>query len=181
MRKLILFIFSLCLNIKRISILLFIFRLSCLLIFIYQTWYLFEVYSRKRTLSDIGFIKQDRYPLPSICITSKQFSYDSFNNTFNVTNDEYAKGKWKVYGLSEKELWDFLSPTLPNLIRKIEVYKILEYDSEKYSKVKISVKNLPGFGVDIERMDYYYNPRIFCLSFRNVKVSARIVYQNDSF
>ena len=181
MRKLILFIFSLCLNIKKIGILLFIFRLSCLLIFIYQTWYLFEVYSRKRTLSDIGFIKQDIYPLPSICITSKQFSYDSFNNTFNVTNDEYAKGKWKVYGLSEKELWDFLSPTLPNLIRKIEVYKILEYDSEKYSKVKISVKNLPGFGVDIERKDYYYNPRIFCLSFRNVKVSARIVYQNDSF
>ena len=79
-------------------------------------------------------------------------------------------GKWKVEGFSEIELWDFLSPTLPDLIDKIVVYKNLKSGGEKYLKVNIPVKNLPGFGVDIERKDFWYNPRIFCLSFRNTKV-----------
>ena len=160
--------FRFSLNMKKFSSSLIFFRLFCLGIFTYQALQLFEDYSEKKTLADIRFIKQDKYPLPLICITTKQFSYDSFNNTFNITYDDIKKGKWKVDGLSEKELWDFLSPTLSDLITKIVVYKTLEIDSEKYSKVKISVENLPGFGVDIERKDYYAHPRIFCLSFRNI-------------
>ena len=156
---------------KKFTILLFCFRLACFAIFVYQAWHLFEDYSKKRTLSDIRFIKQDRLPVPYICINTDHFLYDSFNNTFNITIDEYSKGKWKVNGLSEKELWDFLSPTLPELIKKIVLYKILDKNSEKYTKVKISAENLPGFGVDIERKDYYYNPRVFCFSFRNIKVT----------
>ena len=155
---------------KKLTIFLFLFRLTCFVIFLYQAWHLFEDYSKKKTLADIRYVKQDRYPLPLICITTKKFSYDSFNNTFNITTDDLIMGKWKVDGLSEIELWDFLSPTLPDLIDKIVVYKTLKSGAEKYLKVSISVKNLPGFGVDIERKDFWYNPRIFCLSFRNTKV-----------
>ena len=161
---------------KKLTLSLIFFRLFCFGIFTYQAWHLFEDYSEKRTLADIRFIKQDKYPLPLICITTNKFSYDSFNNTFNITYDDIKKGKWKVDGLSEKELWDFLSPKLPDLINKIVVDKPLEIDSEKYSRVKIPVKNLPGFGVDIERKDYYNHPRIFCLSFRNIKVNPRYMF-----
>ena len=95
---------------------------------------------------------------------------DSFNNTLNIniTYDEYTRGKWKVNDLSERELWDFLSPKLSDLIQKIKIYKKLEKGGEKYSAVEISVENLPGFGIDIERKDYYFFPRTFCLSLRNI-------------
>ena len=72
-------------------------------------------------------------------------------------------------GLTEKELWDFLSPELSNLINKVVIHKTLRNDSEKYSKVKISVDDLPGLGVQIERKDYNSNPRIFCLLFRDIR------------
>ena len=153
---------------KKLTLLLFSFRLSCLVTFIYQAWNSFDDYSEKRTLSDIGFIKQDRFPLPSICITTKKFSHVSFNSTFNVTHDEYKKGKWKAGGLSEKELWEALSPKLPQLIEKIELQKKIEIDGERKAKIVSSVENLSSSGVDIERKDYYKNPRIFCLTFRNL-------------
>ena len=149
--------------------------MSCLVIFFYQAWNVFEEYTKKRTLADIRFIKQDRFPLPSICISNK-LKHTLSNNTFNITYDEYKTGKWKVDGLSEKELWDSLSPTLPDLIDKILLYKTLKNDSDKYSKVKISVDNLPGFGIDIERKDFYKHPRIFCLSFRNTKLKLCSLY-----
>ena len=158
---------------KKSTSLFIIFRLSCFGIFAYQAWNLFEDYSKERTLADIRSIKQDKYPLPLICITTKLYSLnniDFFNKTFNITINDFVWGKWKVDGLSEIELWDFLSSKLPDLIDKIVVYKTLKSGGEKYSTVKISVKNLPGFGVDIERKDFWYNPRIFCLSFRNTKV-----------
>ena len=153
-------------RIKKLNFFLFAFRLSCFGVFFYQALSSFEDYSKKNTLADVRFIKQDRYPLPSICITTSQFSFDSFNNTFNITSKEYVKGNWKVNSLSEKELWDFLSPTLPNLIKKIKLYKTIKNDSEEYSTVIIPVDKLPGFGVDIDRKDYHSHPRIFCLSLR---------------
>ena len=155
---------------NKLNFFFIIFRLSCLGIFLYQAWYLFEDYSTKRTLADIGFTSQDEYPLPSICITTNNFFYNSFKNTLNITFDEYVRGKWKVNDLSERELWDFLSPKLSDLIQKIVIYKKLEKGGEKYSAVEISVENLSSFGVDIERKDYYVYPRIFCLSLRNIKL-----------
>ena len=154
---------------KKLNFFLFIFRISCLVIFFYQAWNVFEEYTKKRTLADIRFIKQDRFPLPWICISNK-LKINLYNNTFNITYDEYKTGKWKVDGMSEKELWDFLSPTLPDLIDKIVLYKTLKNDGDKYSKIQILVENLPGFGVDIKRKDFYYNPRVFCLSLRNMKL-----------
>ena len=153
---------------KKLTLLLFSFRLSCLVTFIYQACNSFDDYSQKRTLSDIGFIKQDIFPLPSICISTKKFSHVSFNSTFNVTHDEYKKGKWKDGGLSEKELWESLSPKLSELIEKIEVQKKIENDGERNAKVVSSVEKLRSSGVEIERKDYYINPRIFCLTFRNL-------------
>ena len=152
---------------KKLTLLLFSFRLSCLVIFIYQAWISFDDYSEKRTLSDIGFIKPDRFPLPSICITTKQFSHVSFNS---ITFGEYKDGKWKASGLSERELWESVSPKLPNLIEKIKFSKKIENDTENAEQIKISVEDLnnSSSGVDIERKDYYMNPRIFCLTPRNL-------------
>ena len=150
---------------KKLTLFFFVFRLSCLGFFFYEAWNSFEDYSEKRTLSDIGFIKQDRYPLPMICITTekKKFLYDK---NINITYEDYLNGNWKINNQSEKKLWDLVSPRLPNLIKKIVLWKTLKIDSDQYSKIKISVDKLPGFGVDIEQMDYHSLPKIFCLSFR---------------
>ena len=155
---------------KKLTLLLFSFRLFCLVIFIYQAWNSFDDYSEKRTLSDIGFTKQDKVPLPSICITTRKFSHVSFNSTFNITYGEYSDGKWKASGLSERELWESVSPKLPNLIEKIKFSKKIENDTERAEQIKISVEDLnnSSSGVDIERKDYYMNPRIFCLTPRNL-------------
>ena len=152
---------------KKLVIIAYIFRFSCLFIFLYQAWTSFDGFLEKKTFSNQKFVRQESFPFPLICITTEEFQYDSFNNSFQITNDEYRDGKWKVNGLTEKELWDFLSPKLRNLINKVVVYKTLRNDSETYSKVKISVDDLPGQGIQIERKDYHSNPRIFCLSFRD--------------
>lgn len=157
-------------NMKKLIIIAYIFRFSCLLIFLYQAWISFDGFLEKKTFSNQKFVRQESFPFPSICITTEGFQYESFNNSFQITNDEYAEGKWKVNGLTEKELWDFLSPKLPNLITKVVIHKTLRNDSETYSKVKISVDDLPGQGVQIERKDYNSNPRIFCLLFRNFNI-----------
>ena len=120
-----------------------------------------------RTLSDIGFIKQDRYPLPMICITTEKKKF--LDNKINITYEDYIKGKWKVGNMSEKKLWDIVSQRLPNLIEKIVLWKTLKIDSDQYSKIKIPVDKLPGFGVDIEQMEYHSRPKIFCLTFRKDK------------
>ena len=103
-----------------------------------------------------------------ICITTekKKFLYDK---NINITYEDYLNGNWKINNQSEKKLWDLVSPRLPNLIKKIVLWKTLEIDSDQYSKIKISVDKLPGFGVDIEQMDYHSLPKIFCLSFRKDK------------
>ena len=172
-------------SMKKINVFLIIFRISCVVTFFYQAWISFEEYAKKKTLADIRFIKQDRFPLPWICLSNKLKINLMANNTFNITYDEYLKGKWKVKGLSEKELWDFLSPTLPNLIKKIVLHKTLENIGDKYSKVEISAENLPGFGVDIERKDYYYNPRVFCFSLRNIQLLLcclyNVLFRKDKF
>ena len=154
--------------------------------FIYQAWDCFDDYSEKRTLSDIGFINQDRFPLPSVCITTKKFSTVSFNSTFNITNrywTEYNQGKWKVRGLalSERELWEFVSPKLSDLIEKIKVYKMIDNVSDRESKMKVSVENLSNFGIDIERKDNLRNPRIFCLKPRNLIYVSLNGFYNISF
>ena len=152
---------------KKLIIIAYIFRFSCLIIFLYQAWISFDGFLEKRTFNIQKFVRQESFPLPSICITTEGFQYDSFNNSFDVTNDDYVDGKWQVNGLTEKELWDFLSPKLSNLIKEVKIQKTLRNDSEKYSTVKISVDDLPGLGVQIERKDYNSNPRIFCLLFRD--------------
>ena len=153
---------------RRLILFAYLFRFSCLFIFSYQAWISFQDFLEKRTFTNSKFTKQEGSPLPLVCITTEGFDYYSFNNSLNVTNDEYVDGKWKVNNLSERELWDFLSPNLSDLITKIYFYKTLRNDSEKYSKVKIPVENLPGLGVEIKRKDYHSNPRIFCLSIRNI-------------
>ena len=85
--------------------------------------------------------------------------------------DEYEDGKWKVAGYSEKEIWNFISPRLTDLINDLYVYKTLLNNSEKYSKIKIpmtgkNVDDLRAYGLDIKEKDYYSSPKIFCIIFR---------------
>ena len=156
---------------NRLNATAYLFRFSCLVIFIYQAWISFEDFFEKRTFSNSRFSKQENVSLPQVCISTGGLEYDSFNNSLNISMDEYEDGKWKVAGYSEKEIWNFISPRLTDLINDLYVYKTLLNNSEKYSKIKIpmtgkNVDDLRAYGLDIKEKDYYSSPKIFCIIFR---------------
>ena len=155
----------------RLNVIAYLFRFSCLVIFIYQAWISFEDFFEKRTFSNSRFSEQENVSLPQVCISTNGLEYDSFNNSLNISMDEYKDGKWKITGYSEKEIWNFISPRLSDLINRLNVYKTLQNNSEKYSKIKIPImgKNidaLRAYGLDIKEKDYYSSPKIYCLIFR---------------
>ena len=126
-----------------------IFRLFCLFLFLYQAWIISESYLQMETFSQTRFVGREEYPVPLICVSTKDFNYDGFNNSLNITHDDYADGKWNVDGYSVKEVWDFLSPDIEDLISGIKIENNTNKHSDKYAKVKISSSNLNKFGVDI--------------------------------
>ena len=101
------------------------------------------------TFSQTRFARREDYPVPLICVTSKDFNYDGFNNSLNITHDDYAGGKWHFEGYSVKEIWDFLSPDIEDLISGIKMENKTTKRSDKYTKVKISSSDLNKSGVDI--------------------------------
>ena len=122
----------------------------CLLLFLYQTWIISDSYLQMETFSQTRFVRKEEYPVPLICVTTKDFAYDGFNNSLNITHDDYVdKGKWHFEGYSVKDIWDFLTPDLEDLISGIKLENTTTNNSDKYEKIKMSVSNLKNFGINI--------------------------------
>ena len=101
------------------------------------------------TFSQTKFARMEDFPVPLICVTTKDFEYDGFNNSFNITHDEYADGKWNFDGYSVREIWDFLSPDIKDLMSDIKIENKTNKHSDKYAKIRISSSNLNKSGVNI--------------------------------
>ena len=126
-----------------------IFRLFCLLLFLYQAWIISESYLQKETFSQTRFLNSGDYPVPLICVTTKDFIYDGFNKSLNITHDDYAGGKWNFDGYSVREIWDFLSPDIEDLMSGVKIENKTTKYTDKYEKVRISSSNLNKSGVNI--------------------------------
>lgn len=101
------------------------------------------------TFSQTRFVRREDYPVPLICVTTKDFSYDGFNNSLNITHDDYENGKWNFDGHSVKEIWDFLSPDIEDLMSDVKIENKTTKYTDKYAKVEISSSNLNKSGVNI--------------------------------
>ena len=126
-----------------------IFRLLCLSWFLYQVWIISVDYLQMETFSQTKFVRMEDFPVPLICVTTKDFNYDGFNNSLNITHDDYADGKWNFDGYSVQEIWDFLSPDIEDLMNGVKIENKTTNHSDKYAKVKISSSNLNKSGVNI--------------------------------
>lgn len=101
------------------------------------------------TFSQTRFVRKEDYPVPLICVTTKDFLYDGFNNSLNISHDDYASGKWNFEGYSVREVWDFLSPDIEDLMRGMKVENTTTKYSDKFEKVRISTANLNKSGINI--------------------------------
>ena len=139
-----------------------IFRVFCWFLFLFEAWHCLEVYTQKRTVSNTYIGKQELHPKPHLCITTDRFNYDSFNNSINISHEEYIKGRWRKNGLTAEQLWSFLTPDLHDLISKISVQKTLAAESEQYNTIHIPISDKTNFtanGLEIVVKDYYWHLR----------------------
>lgn len=134
---------------KKLQAIALIFRISCLLLFLSEAWKISKSYLQMETYSQTRFVRKEDYPLPLICVTTKDFIYDGFNNSLNITHDEYTKGKWNFEGYSVREIWDFLSPDMEDLVRGVKIENTTSKYSDKYAKIRVSTTNLNKTGIDI--------------------------------
>ena len=126
-----------------------IFRLLCLSWFLYQVWIISVDYLQMETFSQTKFARMEDFPVPLICVTTKDFNYDGFNSSLNITHDDYADGKWNFDGYSVQEIWDFLSPDIAELMSGIKIENKTTKDADKYRLVEISLSNLNKSGFEI--------------------------------
>ena len=134
---------------KKLQATALIFRLLCLLLFLCEAWKISNSYLQMETFSQTRFVRKEDYPVPLICVTTKDFLYDGFNNSLNISHDDYASGKWNFEGYSVREVWDFLSPDLEDLMRGMKVENTTTKYSDKFEKVRISTANLNKSGINI--------------------------------
>ena len=82
----------------------------------------------------------------------------------NLTRDEYTlNGKWRVTkNESELDLYDRLGDKLSDLISYISVRKLLS-SSGAYENIKFFYADIES-KMRVERKDYYYNLKTYCLS-----------------
>ena len=159
-----------------------IFRVFCWFLFLFEAWHCVEVYTQKRTVSNTYIGKQELHPKPHLCITTDRFNYDSFNNSINISHEEYIKGRWRKNDLTAEQLWSFLTPELHDLISKISVQKTLAAESEQYNTIHIPISDKTNFtanGLEIVVKDYYWHLRAHCLTFRYTP-QQKVVLRNPN-
>ena len=98
---------------------LYSFKSFCIGLFIYQIFFVcLDSYIYQRPVTKTIKRRQERYPLPMICISAVGFDYSGFKVPVNITIKDYFKGQWQLGNLSEEESFNLFAPKFFNLIRK---------------------------------------------------------------
>ena len=94
------------------------------------------------------------------------------STTQNLTRNEYTNGRWRLTKYeSELDLYERLGEKLSDLLLEVSMRKLLDstgaYETIKFSSEKIESKMI------VERKDYYFNLKTYCLSLRYVNCQAQ--------
>ena len=85
--------------------------------------------------------------------------------TQNLTRDEYKTGRWRLTkNESELELYERIGDKLSDLLTEVSLRKLLS-SSGAYETMRISSNNIESI-MRVERKDYYFNLKTYCLSLR---------------
>ena len=80
-----------------------------------------------------------------MCIAAEKFDYATFaNKSINITHDQYIHGKWSVDGMTSEDLFNTLAANLSELIKEIQIGKIVDDIGGQYEKVMIPLNNKTG-------------------------------------
>ena len=148
------------------TLLIFIFRLFCVILFLYQSLVLWNEFSLKSTVSKTFKENHQKVPFPHFCLTTSLFNDHNFNKSLNFTHDEYVFGRWRTEDMAEEELFEFLGMQLHELIDKIKIRKTMNSLGDYYESHKIKVREdtvLEDHGLKLYRKDYYKSKHVFCL------------------
>ena len=150
---------------------MYLFRLLCSFLFIYQAGFCICEYTYQEVASQTHFENQEDYPRPMICLTTDKFMFKDFNDSMNISHKEYIKGKWKVGNVTEEDLYHFLTPKISDLVTKIEIGNLSKPAGDEYEKVILKVNEGANFaeeGIQIQQLGHYYHLKCYCLNLRFV-------------
>ena len=83
----------------------------------------------------------------------------------NLTRDEYKNGRWRLTkNESEYELYERLGEKLSDLLVKVSMRKLLSSNGA-YETLYLSSEKIDS-NFKVERKDYYFNLKTYCLSLR---------------
>ena len=102
-----------------------VFKLSCWTLFVIQALICAQHYLTQKPATVSSLEKQETWPLPSICFGPIKF----FNETMArlIPEQNYMEGKWVLdeFNLSEKEVFDSLTPELYDLTSVVSIDRFL--------------------------------------------------------
>ena len=103
-----------------------VFKLCCWTLFVIQALICSQHYLAQKPATVSSLEKQETWPLPSICFGPNRF----FNKTMAglISEQNYREGKWVLdeLNLSEREVFDSLTPELYDLTSVVEIEKFLQ-------------------------------------------------------
>ena len=138
--------------------------LICVSIFTFQSLRSIHSFTSMRALTRRTFEKQSGYPLPAICIQPLDIDIDGhYISLHNLTRIGYKEeGIWRsiLPEFNDEQTYDNISASFRDLVEKITVQRDIGYDSDSYEMVALSVEE----DFTLERCDYYYHLKCYCIN-----------------
>ena len=128
---------------------------------------------KQKPLTSTSVENQEVYPLPSICIEPLGIQKEKLS-FHNLTWSGYRKeGKWKsvLPHFDEEQTYNNVSASFEDLVDNILIKREIIDGSDGYESM--TLKNIED-GLILERCDYYFNLKCFCITFSDHLVSYGI-------
>ena len=133
---------------RRRTIVKVTFMFSCLLLFLYKTYEVFNCWRENEIVTKIYHDKQENLPMPLICLSTRNRNFyirnsndingvgttkDTVNLSLevertissvkNLTYKDYKNGTWNLDGITAENLYDKITPNLSDLVYRISIQK----------------------------------------------------------
>ena len=156
------------------KILSLLFRIFCVILFTVQVLNIMNEYGNQKPATIHSNERQEAYPRPLFCFSVNEFDNENFNTSANITFNEYTSGNWKTDDMTEEELFNFLTPKVSSLIKKIRIKKNTDPTGDSYESIDITIPEYNIEKVNKPEMDYSYDlPKMTRLQSGDSKDIAR--------
>ena len=149
-----------------------IFVFFCISIFLYEAFHCTNDFLNQTPFSQISVENLELYPLPSICVQPiGLLNTDLHNLTLNGYRKE---GTWRSAlwpGLDDEQNYSDLSTSFEDLVEKVVLDREISPGSEAYNSITLTSSD---HGLLLQRCDYYYDLKCFCLNFSPTQISFGI-------